>query len=35
MALDYPERVIRLAMLDNVPTWEAFSCADIAFGLGY
>jgi len=35
MALDYPERVIRLAVLDIVPTWEAFSRADMAFGLGY
>ena len=35
MALDHPERVIRLAVLDIVPTWEAFSRADMAFGLGY
>jgi haloacetate dehalogenase len=35
MALDYPERVLRLAVLDIVPTWEAFFRADMAFGLGY
>jgi haloacetate dehalogenase len=35
MALDHPERVLRLAVLDIVPTWEAFSRADMAFGLGY
>jgi haloacetate dehalogenase len=35
MALDHPERVIRLAVLYIVPTWEAFSRADMAFGLGY
>jgi haloacetate dehalogenase len=35
MALDYPDRVLGLAVLDIVPTWEAFSRADMAFGLGY
>ena len=35
MALDQPERVAKLAVLDIVPTWEAFSRADMAFGLGY
>jgi haloacetate dehalogenase len=35
MALDHPEVVTRLAVLDIVPTWEAFSRADMAFGLGY
>ena len=35
MALDHPERVAKLAVLDIVPTWEAFSRADMAFGLGY
>ena len=35
MALDHPERVIRLAVLYIAPTWEAFSRADMAFGLGY
>lgn len=35
MAFDHPERVTRLAVLDIVPTWEAFSRADMRFGLGY
>ena len=35
MALDHPERVTKLAVLDIVPTWEAYSRADMAFGLGY
>jgi haloacetate dehalogenase len=35
MALDHPEIVTKLAVLDIVPTWEAFSRADMAFGLGY
>jgi haloacetate dehalogenase len=35
MALDHPEHVAKLAVLDIVPTWEAFSRADMAFGLGY
>ena len=35
MALDHPGVVTRLAVLDIVPTWEAFSRADKAFGLGY
>jgi haloacetate dehalogenase len=35
MALDQPERVAKLAVLDIVPTWEAFSRADMEFGLGY
>ena len=35
MALDHPESVAKLAVLDIVPTWEAFSRADMAFGLGY
>ena len=35
MALDHPEVVTKLAVLDIVPTWEAFSRADMAFGLGY
>jgi haloacetate dehalogenase len=35
MALDHPERVTKLAVLDIVPTWEAFRRADMAFGLGY
>jgi haloacetate dehalogenase len=35
MALDHPGCVLALAVLDIVPTWEAFSRADMAFGLGY
>jgi len=35
MALDHPECVTRLALLDIVPTLEHFERADMAFGLGY
>ncbi len=35
MALDHPGVVTRLAVLDIVPTWEAFSRADMSFGMGY
>ena len=35
MALDSPERVLRLAVLDIIPTSEAFRRADMKFGLGY
>jgi haloacetate dehalogenase len=35
MALDHPGVVTTLAVLDIVPTWEAFSRADMAFGLSY
>ena len=35
MALDHPKVVTKLAVLDIIPTWEAFSRADMAFGLGY
>ena len=35
MALDHPERILKLAMLDIVPTGEAFRRADMAFGLGF
>ena len=35
MALDHPGVVTRLAVLDIVPTWEALSRADMAFGLAY
>jgi haloacetate dehalogenase len=35
MALDHPERVLKLAVLDIVPTGEAFRRADMRFGLGY
>jgi haloacetate dehalogenase len=35
LALDHPERVRKLAVLDIVPTGESFRHADMAFGLGY
>jgi haloacetate dehalogenase len=35
LALDCPDRVERLALLDIVPTVEAFERADMAFALGY
>lgn len=35
MALDHPERVERVAVLDIVPTWEAYKRADMAFGQSY
>jgi len=35
MALDHPERVERLAVLDIIPTGEALRRADMTFGLGY
>jgi haloacetate dehalogenase len=35
LALDHPERVERLAVLDIIPTGEVFRRADMAFGLGY
>ena len=35
MALDHPERVRKLAVLDIIPTGEAFRRANMAFGLGY
>jgi haloacetate dehalogenase len=35
MALDHPERVAKLAVLDIVPTWEAYRRADMAFGMSY
>jgi len=35
MALDHPGVVTKLAVLDIVPTWEAFSRANMAFGLSY
>jgi haloacetate dehalogenase len=35
LALDHPERVHKLAVLDIIPTGEAFRRADMAFGLGY
>jgi haloacetate dehalogenase len=35
MAIDHPQRVLKLAVLDIVPTSEAFRRADMAFGMGY
>ena len=35
LALDNPERVRKLAVLDIIPTLEHFERADMAFGLGY
>ena len=35
MALDHPDSVIRLAVLDLVPTSEAFNRADMEFALGF
>jgi haloacetate dehalogenase len=35
LALDHPQAVQRLALLDIVPTIEHFERADMAFGLGY
>ena len=35
LALDHPQHVSKLAVLDIIPTGEAFRRADMAFGLGY
>ncbi len=35
LALDHPERVLKLAVLDIIPTGEAWRRADMRFGLGY
>ena len=35
MALDHPERIARLALMDIIPTLEHFERADMAFGVGY
>ena len=35
LALDYPDRVLKLAVLDIVPTIEHFERADMSFALGY
>src|SRR5712691_2361350 len=35
LALDHPDRVSRLAVLDILPTSEHFRRADMKFGLGY
>lgn len=35
LALDHPDRVSRLALLDIIPTLEHFERADMAFAMGY
>jgi haloacetate dehalogenase len=35
LALDHPDRVLRLAVLDIIPTGEAFRRANMEFGLGF
>lgn len=35
MALDYPSSIVRLAVLDLIPTNEAFNRADMQFALGF
>lgn len=35
LALDYPERVSRLAVLDIIPTIEHFERTDMSFAMGY
>jgi haloacetate dehalogenase len=35
LALDHPQCVLKLTVLDIIPTGEAFRRADMAFGLGY
>ena len=35
MALDHPGKIEKLAVLDIIPTGEAFRRADMAFGMGY
>lgn len=35
LALDYPDRVLKLAVLDIIPTGEAWRRANMTFGLGY
>lgn len=35
LALDHPDKVLRLAVLDILPTLEHFRRADMRFGLGY
>lgn len=35
LALDHPERVTKIAVLDIVPTGEMYRRADMSFGLGY
>ncbi|MGE5166787.1 MAG: hypothetical protein ACM3IH_22530 [Sphingobacteriales bacterium] len=35
MALDHPDRIARLAVLDIIPTGEVFERADMRLALGY
>jgi haloacetate dehalogenase len=35
LALDHPQTVTKLAILDIIPTYEAYARADMRFGLGY
>jgi haloacetate dehalogenase len=35
MAFDHPQCVEKVAVLDIVPTWEAYKRADMAFGMSY
>ena len=35
LALDHPGRVLKLAVLDIIPTGEAFRRASMEFGLGF
>lgn len=35
LAIDNPDRVVKMALLDIVPTIEHFERADMAFGMGY
>lgn len=35
MALDHPDRIAALSVLDILPTWEHFTRTDMAFAMGY
>lgn len=35
MALDHPERIKKLAVLDILPTWEHYRRTDLGFAMGY
>lgn len=35
MALDHPERIEKLAVLDILPTWEHYRRTDLRFAMGY
>jgi len=35
MALDHPQRVLKLAVLDIIPTYEAYRRTNMSFALGY